>query len=309
MRPEMIKSPALFGLLALVVVVGAIVLVRAHIGEQPSSLEADTHGPVSTADAHMRNEAEAPPQEDAKPDELPANGGEITSATASSGVSQREWLSLRKNTLAKHIDEYGRRGSETMVRLDKSIRDLIVEAFRKGVEFEVLKDELGSTLRWQRLPDEIRVGGTSAGREASVPGYESDLSGIPEDELLKPLVLYDELSIGDGAHLYVFQNTTLLTDMGFWRLRWDVYAVVTQPDADVWELGLTGYYERDYPYTMGRGLFLIDAFIDSLGVPAVAMVRGPEGSGHFVRAEQAIIDVEERSKSRYHLVETSGMYS
>jgi len=87
MRPEMIKSTALFGLLALVVVViGAIILVRAHTTEQPFSLEADNHGPASPANAHMQNEAETPTKEDAKPDERPAHGGETAAATESSGV-------------------------------------------------------------------------------------------------------------------------------------------------------------------------------------------------------------------------------
>ena len=304
MRPGMIKSTALFGLLALVVVAGAIVLVRTHTREQPFSLEADTHGPASPANAHLQDEAEAPPQEDAKPDELPANGGEITTATESSGVSQREWLLLRKNALADQIDEYTRllkssaqkaECATILLQLDKSIRNLIVDAFRKGLEFEVLREELGSTLRWQRLPDEIRIGGH---KEVPILGFESGWREIPEDEDLKPLVLYDEVSIENSSHLYVFQNTTVLYDIGcFMQLRWDVYAVVTEPDADVWELRLTGSYEDRVPAVMGRGLFLVDAFSDSLGVPGVAMVRGPEGSGHFVRPSVAAIDVEERDWS------------
>ena len=81
-------------------------------------------------------------------------------------------------------------------------------------------------------------------------------------------------------------------------MRWDVYAMVTEPDADAWEMRLAGGSEGYVPIVaIGRGLFLVDALIDSLGMPSVAMVRGPEGRGRFVRPSVAAIDVEERDWS------------
>lgn len=311
MRPAIIKPTALFGLLALVLVVGAIILVRPYTREQPLSLEADNHGPASPADAHMQNEVETPPKEDAEPDARLANGGEIATATESSGVSQREWLLLHKNTLADQIDEYTSllkswptADDETTLQLDKSIRGFIVEAFRQGLEFEILKEELGSALRWQQLSDEIRI---NEQNEVPILGFEPGWHEIPEDEVLKPVVLYDEVSIENGTHLYVFQNTTVFRDPTYRRLRWDVYAVVTQLDADVWELRLASDAERYVPDGMGRGLFLVDAFSDSLALPRVAMVKGPEGSGHFVRVVQALIDVEKRNWSLRFPIETSSV--
>ncbi len=316
MRPEMIKSTALFGLLALVVVViGAIILVRAHTTEQPFSLEADNHGPASPANAHMQNEAETPTKEDAKPDERPAHGGETAAATESSGVSQREWLILCKSRLQGEIEEYIRlvksepsASRKINLKLDKLIRNTIVEGFKQGIEFEVLKEELQSIVKWQPLPDEIRIPGTDP-LTSEILGFEPGWVELPNDEVLTPVVLYDEVSLEDGAHLYVFQNATVGNEGGsFRRLRWDIYALFSQSDADPWELRLSGYYEDKVPTGIGVGQFLVDAFIDSLGVPRVAMVKGPEGNGYFVRVYLASIDAEGRDWSLLFPIETSEVY-